>query len=30
MTAPEVLADPCTPPWLRRSVELAERQRTTL
>jgi 8-oxo-dGTP pyrophosphatase MutT (NUDIX family) len=27
MTAAEALADPRTPPWLRRSVELAERRR---
>jgi ADP-ribose pyrophosphatase YjhB (NUDIX family) len=26
MTAAEVLANPRTPPWLRRSVELAERR----
>jgi 8-oxo-dGTP pyrophosphatase MutT (NUDIX family) len=27
MTAAEALADPRTPPWTRRSVELAERRR---
>jgi ADP-ribose pyrophosphatase YjhB (NUDIX family) len=30
MAAAEVLADPRTPPWLRRSVELAERRRAAL
>ena len=30
MTAAEVLANPRTPPWLHRSVELAERRRATL
>ena len=29
MTAAEALADPRTPPWTRRSVELAERRRAT-
>ena len=28
MTAAEILADPRTPPWLRRSVELAEQRRS--
>jgi 8-oxo-dGTP diphosphatase len=30
MTAAEVLADPRTPPWTRRSVELAEQRRNRL
>jgi ADP-ribose pyrophosphatase YjhB (NUDIX family) len=30
MTAAEIFADPRTPPWLRRSVELAERRRNLL
>ena len=30
MTAAEVLADPRTPPWLWRSVELAEQRRNLL
>jgi ADP-ribose pyrophosphatase YjhB (NUDIX family) len=30
MTAAQVLADPRTPPWLRRSVELAEQRRGQL
>jgi ADP-ribose pyrophosphatase YjhB (NUDIX family) len=30
MIAAEVLADPRTPPWLRRSVELAEQRRHML
>jgi len=30
MTAAEVLADPRTPPWARRSVELAELRRSQL
>ena len=30
MTAAEIFADPRTPPWLRRSVELAERRRSLL